>query len=167
MNRLAQLTGFEQITAPFDGMITSRFIDVGSLVTADANSGTPLFSIDRTDVLRVRVFVPQTAYFGIKDGDPSIVGSAITNGDQEKGQTGMENLLQRNPDINLVYTINEPAAFAAYNALRAAGKEKTVTIVPVDGGCKGVQGVKSGQIKYLWADAIANGLYEGRNQYLR
>ena len=69
VNRLAQLTDFEQITAPFDGVITSRLIDVGSLVTADANSGTPLFSIDRTDVLRVRVYVPQTAYFGIKDGD--------------------------------------------------------------------------------------------------
>ena len=73
VNRLAQLTGFEQITAPFDGVITSRFIDVGSLVTADANSGTPLFSIDRTDVLRVRVFVPQTAYFGIKDGDRATI----------------------------------------------------------------------------------------------
>jgi multidrug efflux pump subunit AcrA (membrane-fusion protein) len=35
VNRLVQLTGFEQITAPFDGVITSRFIDVGSLVTAD------------------------------------------------------------------------------------------------------------------------------------
>jgi RND family efflux transporter MFP subunit len=73
VNRLAQLTGFEQITAPFDGVITSRLIDVGSLVTADANSGTPLFSIDRTDVLRVRVYVPQTDYFGIKDGDSATV----------------------------------------------------------------------------------------------
>jgi RND family efflux transporter MFP subunit len=73
VNRLAQLTDFEQITAPFDGVITSRFIDVGSLVTADANSGTPLFSIDRTDVLRVRVYVPQTAYFGIKDGDRATI----------------------------------------------------------------------------------------------
>ncbi|MFZ3327041.1 MAG: efflux RND transporter periplasmic adaptor subunit [Methylocella sp.] len=73
VNRLAQLTDFEQITAPFDGVITSRLIDVGSLVTADANSGTPLFSIDRTDVLRVRVYVPQTAYFGIKDGDRATV----------------------------------------------------------------------------------------------
>jgi RND family efflux transporter MFP subunit len=73
VNRLAQLTGFEQITAPFDGVVTSRLIDVGSLVMADANSGTPLFSIDRTDVLRVRVYVPQTAYFGIKDGDRATV----------------------------------------------------------------------------------------------
>ena len=73
VNRLVQLTGFEQITAPFDGVITSRFIDVGSLVTADVASGTPLFSIARTDVLRVQVYVPQTAFFGIKDSDRAAV----------------------------------------------------------------------------------------------
>jgi RND family efflux transporter MFP subunit len=69
VNRLTELTGFEQVVAPFDGVITSRLIDVGSLVTADAASGTSLFSIQRTDVLRVQVYVPQAAYFGIKDGD--------------------------------------------------------------------------------------------------
>jgi RND family efflux transporter MFP subunit len=73
VNRLVQLTGFEQITAPFDGVITGRFIDVGSLVTADVSSGTPLFSIAQTDVLRVQVYLPQTAYFGIKDGDSATV----------------------------------------------------------------------------------------------
>ncbi|WP_020173562.1 efflux RND transporter periplasmic adaptor subunit [Methyloferula stellata] len=73
VNRLVQLTGFEQVTAPFDGVITSRLIDVGSLVTADAASGTSLFSIQRTDVLRVQVWVPQAAYFGIKDGDHAVV----------------------------------------------------------------------------------------------
>ncbi len=69
VNRLEELTQFEQIKAPFDGVITSRLIDVGSLVAADANDGTPLFSIARTDVLRVQVFVPQTFTFGISDGD--------------------------------------------------------------------------------------------------
>jgi fructose transport system substrate-binding protein len=54
-----------------------------------------------------------------------------------KGQTGMENCLQKNPNINLVYTINEPAAAGAYKALKAAGKEKDVVIVSVDGGCAG------------------------------
>ena len=73
VDRLAQLTAFEQITAPFDGVITSRLIDVGSLVTADAASGTPLFSIARTDVLRVQVFVPQSDSFGLKDGDRATV----------------------------------------------------------------------------------------------
>lgn len=73
VDRLAQLTAFERITAPFDGVITSRLIDVGSLVTADAASGTPLFSIARTDVLRVQVFVPQSDSFGLKDGDRATV----------------------------------------------------------------------------------------------
>jgi RND family efflux transporter MFP subunit len=73
VKRLEQLTQFEQITAPFDGVITSRLIDVGSLVTADAASGTSLFSIARTNVLRVQVFVPQAFSFGIKDGDLATV----------------------------------------------------------------------------------------------
>jgi fructose transport system substrate-binding protein len=84
--------------------------------------------------------------FGIKDGDPSIVGSAITNGDQEKGQTGMENLLQRNPDINLVYTINEPAGRGAYTAIQAKGKQNDILLVSVDGSCQGVQSVKAGTL---------------------
>jgi fructose transport system substrate-binding protein len=67
-------------------------------------------------------------------------------GDQAKGQTAMENCLQKNPDINLVYTINEPAAAGAFQALKAAGKEKGVTIVSVDGGCAGIKNVKAGVI---------------------
>jgi fructose transport system substrate-binding protein len=84
--------------------------------------------------------------FGIKEGDPQIVGAADTQGDQSKGQTAMETLLQKAPDVNLVYTINEPAAAGAYTALKAAGKEKDVTIVSIDGGCAGVRNVKKGVI---------------------
>jgi RND family efflux transporter MFP subunit len=73
VSRLEQLTGFERVVAPFSGVITSRQVDVGSLVTADAASGTPLFSIDRTDVLRVQIYVPQDAFFGLKDGNPAEV----------------------------------------------------------------------------------------------
>ncbi|HJV95732.1 MAG TPA: substrate-binding domain-containing protein, partial [Albitalea sp.] len=77
---------------------------------------------------------------------PEIVCMADSYGDQAKGQTAMENCLQKNPDINLVYTINEPAAAGAYQALKAAGKEKGVMIVSVDGGCAGVKNVKAGVI---------------------
>jgi fructose transport system substrate-binding protein len=84
--------------------------------------------------------------FGIKEGDPSIVCSADTQGDQAKGQTAMENCLQKAPDLNVVYTINEPAAAGAYQALKAAGKEKNVLIVSVDGGCAGVKNIKAGVI---------------------
>ena len=75
-----------------------------------------------------------------------VVCMADSFGDQAKGQTAMENCLQKNPDINLVYTINEPAAAGAYKALKAAGKEKSVMIVSVDGGCAGVRDVKAGVI---------------------
>jgi len=75
-----------------------------------------------------------------------VVCTQDTHGDQSEGQTAMENCLQKNANINLVYTINEPAAFGAYTALKNAGKEKDVTIVSVDGGCQGVQGVTDGKI---------------------
>jgi len=77
---------------------------------------------------------------------PEIVCSADSFGDQAKGQTAMENCLQKNPDVNLIYTINEPAAAGAYTALQHAGKEKGVIIVSVDGGCAGVRNVQAGHI---------------------
>jgi fructose transport system substrate-binding protein len=77
---------------------------------------------------------------------PQVVCSQDTQGNQAKGQTAMENCLTANPDINLVYTINEPAAFGAYTALQNAGRENDVLIVSVDGGCTGVEGVVSGEI---------------------
>lgn len=69
VSRLEELTGFEKVMAPFDGVITARNIDVGSLVTADPTSGTPLYSIDRTDILRVQVYVPQEWVFAVHNGD--------------------------------------------------------------------------------------------------
>jgi fructose transport system substrate-binding protein len=77
---------------------------------------------------------------------PEIVCMADSYGDQAKGQTAMENCLQRAPDVNLVYTINEPAAAGAYNALKRAGKEKGVVIVSIDGGCQGIKDVAAGEI---------------------
>ncbi|BEL04277.1 sugar ABC transporter substrate-binding protein [Actinoplanes sichuanensis] len=80
------------------------------------------------------------------EADPRIAGHDVTDGAEDGGRTAMENLLQKDPSINLVYTINEPAAAGAYEALKAAGKEKDVTIVSVDGGCPGVNNVKGGVI---------------------
>lgn len=74
-----------------------------------------------------------------------VVCAQDTHGDQTEGQTAMENCLSKNDAINLVYTINEPAAFGAFTALKNAGKDD-VLVVSVDGGCQGVQGVKDGQI---------------------
>ncbi|MBT9370525.1 sugar ABC transporter substrate-binding protein [Rhizobium sp. CSW-27] len=80
------------------------------------------------------------------ESDPRIVGHDVTNGNEEGGRTAMENLLQKDPGINVVHTINEPAAAGAYEALKAVGKEKDVLIVSVDGGCPGVKNVKEGII---------------------
>jgi fructose transport system substrate-binding protein len=80
------------------------------------------------------------------EDDPRIVGHDVTDGAEEGGRTAMENLLQKDSGINLVYTINEPAAAGAYEAIKAAGKEKDVAIVSVDGGCPGVENVKKGII---------------------
>lgn len=78
--------------------------------------------------------------------DPRIVGHDVTNGNEEGGRAAMENLLQKDPTINVVHTINEPAAAGAYEALKAVGREKDVLIVSIDGGCPGVHNVADGVI---------------------
>lgn len=75
-----------------------------------------------------------------------VVSDLITNGDQAKGQTAMENALTKNPNINLVWTINEPAALGAATAVKARGLHGKITIVSMDGGCRGIRGVQSGLI---------------------
>jgi len=93
--------------------------------------------------------------FGIELGDPNrwgdetdprIVGNDVTAGNEEGGRKAMENLLAKDPMINVVYTINEPAAAGAYEALKSIGRENDVLIVSVDGGCPGVANVKDGVI---------------------
>lgn len=84
--------------------------------------------------------------FGLTEDSPEIVGMENTNGDQTKAQTAMENLLQRAPDANAVYTINEPAAAGGYAAIKAAGKEADIVIGSIDGSCTGVENVKNGVI---------------------
>jgi fructose transport system substrate-binding protein len=92
-----------------------------------------------------------------KNGDEAATGSydggtytiacnEPTQGAEDGGRSAMEKCLTKNPDINVIYTINEPAAVGAYNALKAAGKEKDALIVSVDGGCAGVKQVKDGVI---------------------
>lgn len=78
--------------------------------------------------------------------DPRLVGSDVTAGNEEGGRRAMENLLAKDSSINVVHTINEPAAAGAYEALKAIGRENDVLIVSVDGGCPGVQNVADGVI---------------------
>jgi fructose transport system substrate-binding protein len=86
--------------------------------------------------------------FGIKEGDPQIVGAAPTEGDTAKGQAAMETLLQKDPGINVIYSINEPSGFGGATALKAAGKDpKDFILVSVDGGCDAIKrGIKTGVI---------------------
>ncbi|MBX2840012.1 MAG: sugar ABC transporter substrate-binding protein [Gammaproteobacteria bacterium] len=93
------------------------------------------FGVDVKDVSR----------WGDED-DPRIIGNEVTAGNEEGGRTAMETLMIKDPGINVVYTINEPAAAGAYEALKAFGREDKVTIVSVDGGCPGVQNVAEGVI---------------------
>ena len=93
--------------------------------------------------------------FGIDAKDPNVIGDEddarivghdYTDGNEEGGRKAMENLLQKDPSINVIHTINEPAAAGAYAALKAVGKEKDVLIVSVDGGCPGVKNITEGVI---------------------
>ena len=68
VDRLAALTAFEQVKAPFTGVITARNVDKGDLLTQDNSGGSPMFSIARDDVLRIAVYVPQSSAIGIHDG---------------------------------------------------------------------------------------------------
>jgi fructose transport system substrate-binding protein len=104
------------------------------------------------DVLRDQGFMKG---FGIDTKDANKIGDEddarnvchdVTNGNEEGGRTAMENCLTKEPGINVVYTINEPAAAGAFEALKAAGREKDVLVVSVDGGCPGVKNVAGGVI---------------------
>ncbi|HWL67420.1 MAG TPA: sugar ABC transporter substrate-binding protein [Geminicoccus sp.] len=104
------------------------------------------------DVLRDQGFmkgfgidIKEPHRYGEED-DPRIVGHQWGEGAEEGGRTGMENLLQKDPDTNVVYTINEPTAAGAYEALKAFGVEGQVLMTSVDGGCPGVRNVQAGVI---------------------
>jgi RND family efflux transporter MFP subunit len=70
---LRQQKAYQRVLAPFDGVITQRNIDVGSLVQADAVSSTFMFTIMQSDVIRAQVFVPQDQAFGLTPGIGAIV----------------------------------------------------------------------------------------------
>jgi fructose transport system substrate-binding protein len=86
--------------------------------------------------------------FGIKEGNPRIVGSVDTLGETARAADGLRALLEKNHGINIVYTVNEPAAFGAAQALKAAGRsDGDVILVSVDGGCDAIKnGVRPGVI---------------------
>jgi RND family efflux transporter MFP subunit len=70
---LRQQKAYQQVVAPFDGVVTRRNVDVGTLVQADATSGTFLFTLNQSDVVRIQLFVPQDAAIGVKPGVAAVV----------------------------------------------------------------------------------------------
>jgi RND family efflux transporter MFP subunit len=73
LQQLRQNRNYASVVAPFDGVITQRNVDVGTLVQGNATSGTFMFEIMQEDVIRVRVYVPQDAAFGVTPGIDAIV----------------------------------------------------------------------------------------------
>ncbi|MBS0251535.1 MAG: efflux RND transporter periplasmic adaptor subunit, partial [Proteobacteria bacterium] len=71
---IAQRRSYLTVLAPFTGVVTARNVDVGDLVSADTTGARPMFSVARTDKVRVRVYVPQDLAEGLKDG----VSASIT-----------------------------------------------------------------------------------------
>lgn len=70
---LYQQKDYQRVVAPFDGVITQRNVDVGSLVQADATSGTFLFALMQSSVLRIQLYVPQDEAFGVGPGVSAVI----------------------------------------------------------------------------------------------
>ena len=110
--------------------------------------------VDQPSVDRARDFGFSKG-FGIENSDwkqyghetdKRVAGHQWGKGSEQGARAAMETLLQKDPNINVVYTINEPTAAGAFAALKAAGKSKNAIVVSVDGGCPGVKNVAAGVI---------------------
>ena len=119
VNRLTELAGFEQIKAPFDGVVTARSVDVGDLVNAGGTTGRALFQVADLHRMRVYVNVPQAFFGEMKEGlkatlalpgrDESFAAELVStsNAVAEGSRTALVQLQTDNPDGRLW-----PGAFA-------------------------------------------------------
>jgi fructose transport system substrate-binding protein len=113
----------------------------------DINASQPSVDVQRDQGFLVGFGIdPADVTKNGDEKDARIIGNEYSDANEEGGRRAVENLLQKDDGLNVVYTINEPAAAGAYEALKAAGKEKDVLIVSVDGGCPGVKNVADGVI---------------------
>jgi fructose transport system substrate-binding protein len=83
-------------------------------------------------------------YTGGKGGSYEIACHQATQGAVDGGRQAMEQCLSRNPDINVVYTINEPAGEGAYAALAAGGRKDAAFVATIDGSCQGMRDIEKG-----------------------
>ena len=110
VGRLEELANFEQIVAPFDGIVTQRNVDIGDLVTAEGKSGHPLFQVSDLHRMRTYVDVPQAFLGAMKPGleaTLAVTGKGETfpakvastaNAVTESSRTGLVELQSDNPD---------------------------------------------------------------------
>jgi RND family efflux transporter MFP subunit len=70
---LNQQKTYQSVKAPFDGVITQRNVDVGTLVQADAASGTFMFTLAHSDIIRIQLYVPQDDALGVTPGTSAVV----------------------------------------------------------------------------------------------
>lgn len=70
---LRQEKAYQRVVAPFDGIVTQRNIDIGSLVQADAVNATFMFTLQQSSVIRTQVFVPQDAAVGVRPGIKAVI----------------------------------------------------------------------------------------------
>ncbi len=73
LKTLRQNRDYASVVAPFNGVVTQRNVDIGSLVQGNANTGTFMFEVMQKDVIRVFVYVPQDAAIGVAPGVDAIV----------------------------------------------------------------------------------------------
>lgn len=101
--------------------------------------------------------------FGVAEGDPAIVAMTDTEGDRDLARTRMAEILSETPEINIVYTVNEPAALGALAALEETGADLGRTIlVSIDGGCRAMKSaVRPGEIDATAMQFPANMAREG------
>jgi multidrug efflux pump subunit AcrA (membrane-fusion protein) len=86
VRRLQQLTSFQQIVAPFDGVVTERRVEKGDLVSAGSVGQPSLFTISQSNILRVKVNVPQSAAGQVKAGQRAAIVVAEIPGEEFKGE---------------------------------------------------------------------------------
>jgi len=136
----AQLGGEEAVIA-----MLHLFDD--KVVSVDYNRGQGFLTGMGIDTADAEVNGDEAETGTYSGGDYTIVCNEAAQGSEDGGTTAMETCLSQNSDINVVYTLNEPTAYGAFQALKAAGKtEDDVVMVSVDGGCAGVGYVDEGII---------------------
>ena len=115
--------------------------------TSPSNQPTVDYLRDQGFMKGFGIDVKDPNHYG-DENDPRIVGHEVRPGRPRRGAARRwRTCCRSDPDVNVVYTINEPTAAGAYEALKAAGKDEgSVLIVSVDGGCPGVKNVEAGVI---------------------